>query len=313
MDPNLDGNEANENARASAGHKLGQLVGDWFEQFFVVPLAERIARELALFADHRFVKRAVRGAGKVLWTDIEGNQVDYDVVLELGGTQREVGTPVAFLECFWRRGARHSKDKARDDTGKLLPMRDFYPTARFLGLVAAGEFTGPSRELVRSRNVDLFYVPKQKVVEAFMQHKLVMDYDDKSPESTKNVLVDEFERRLTTAAKKRAASTLTQLIGDNAVASYVLRVKAALSASPEEIRLIAVHSSEPIVFRSLQDAADFLDHSPQFPMCSPVESFVYEITYSDGSEFSRSCGSLAELRQLHSQMVMLAEHMRKML
>ena len=33
---------------ASAGHKLGQLVGDWFEQYFVLPLLEPIAKRLGL-------------------------------------------------------------------------------------------------------------------------------------------------------------------------------------------------------------------------------------------------------------------------
>jgi hypothetical protein len=89
----------------------------------------------------------VRGR-KIEWLDSDGNTVDYDYVLELHGTENEIGIPVAFVECFWRRGARHSKDKARDDSGKLMPMRETYPTARFLGIVAAGDFTKPARDLI---------------------------------------------------------------------------------------------------------------------------------------------------------------------
>ena len=57
--------------------------------------------------------------GKIQWKDEDGNTVDFDFVLELDGTPDSVGVPVAFVECFWRRGSRHSKDKARDDSGKL--------------------------------------------------------------------------------------------------------------------------------------------------------------------------------------------------
>ena len=140
---------------SSAGHKLGQLIGDWFEKDFVFPLLNEVAQKLDLFLDNRFVDRPARG-DKIVWCDIDGNGVDYDFVLELGGTKDQMGIPVAFVECFWRRGSRHSKDKARDDSGKLMPMRIVYPTARFLGIISAGDFTEPARDLVRSRDIDLF-------------------------------------------------------------------------------------------------------------------------------------------------------------
>ena len=49
------------NANASAGHKLGQLVGDWFEEYVVLPLLKSVARRLRLYLDHRFQERPARG------------------------------------------------------------------------------------------------------------------------------------------------------------------------------------------------------------------------------------------------------------
>jgi hypothetical protein len=166
------------NKNASSGHKLGQLIGDWYEEYFVLPLLQGVGKSLNLFVDSRFINRNVR-EGKILWDDLDGNYVDYDYVLEIGGSDDKLGIPVGFIECFWRRGARHSKDKARDDSGKLMPMRETYPTARFLGIVSAGDFTKPARDLVRSREIDLFYVPKEKIVNAFHSCGLTMDYPDK--------------------------------------------------------------------------------------------------------------------------------------
>lgn len=114
---------------ASSGHQLGQLIGDWYEEYFVLPLLQRVGESLNLFVDSRFINRPVR-EGKILWNDLDGNSVDYDCVLELGGSEHQLGISVAFVECFWRRGVRHSKDKARDDSGKLIPMRESYPTAK---------------------------------------------------------------------------------------------------------------------------------------------------------------------------------------
>src|SRR5437016_12584368 len=101
---------------ASAGHKLGQMVGDWYEEHFVLPLLQQAADRLKLYLDHRFRTRPARG-DKITWSDADGNSVDYDFVMELDGSDTAPGIPVAFFECFWRRGSRHSKDKARDDSG----------------------------------------------------------------------------------------------------------------------------------------------------------------------------------------------------
>jgi hypothetical protein len=147
---------------SSSGHKLGQIVGDWFEEYIATYVLQEIADKLGLYLDHRFKKRSHRGE-KILWQDLDGNEVDYDFVLELNGSGNVQDIPIAFFETFWRRGARHSKDKAPDDSGKLLPMRSTYPTARVLGIISAGDFTKPAQELVRSRCIDLFYVPKEQI------------------------------------------------------------------------------------------------------------------------------------------------------
>lgn len=297
-----------EKELSSAGHKLGQLIGDWYEEHFVLPLLQKVADHLKLYLDHRFRKRKARTSDKIVWQDEDKNEVDYDFVMELDGTDKKLGIPVAFFECFWRRGARHSKDKARDDSGKLMPMRDVHPSARFLGIVAGGDFTAPARTLVQSRHIDLFYVPKGKIVSAFAEHKLQIDYPDNLPEDKKALLADAFERGLTPPVRKRAAATLRTLVGETSLDTYVDRVRAALGALPQELRFIAQRRSKPVVFESIPAATQFLK-DPKFDFAAPAENFIYEITYSDGTEFERPVGKLDELRALHQQIERLAQHM----
>ncbi|MDW8265314.1 MAG: hypothetical protein RMJ52_08270 [Gemmataceae bacterium] len=296
---------------ASAGHKLGQLVGDWFEEFFVLPLLRRVADHLKLYLDCRFCTRKARESDKIIWKDVEGNEVDYDFVMELDGSDEKLGIPVAFFECFWRRGKRHSKDKARDDTGKLLPMRDVYPTARFLGIVAGGDFTAPARALVQNRQIDLFYVPKAKIVSAFEKNGLQIDYPDRLPEPEKAKLADAFESGLTPTKKDEAAATLRQLIGEVSLDTYVDRVRAALGALPQEIRIIAQRESKPQVFDTIKEATSFLE-DPKFDFSTLVENFVNEITYTDGTEFERMLDTIDEVKALHSPIECLATHMRSL-
>lgn len=292
---------------ASAGHKLGQIIGDWYEEYFVLPLLQLVANQLALFLDSRFRTRPARSSPKVLWVDDEGNAVDYDFVMEIEGSDDSVGIPVAFIESFWRRGARHSKDKARDDTGKLQPMRDTYPTARFLGVVASGDFTQPARDLVQSRGIDLFWVPKSKLVSAFSHCGVVIDYADTMPEAEKATLADAAERALTPAVKHAAAEELRRLIGEPNLLNYVARVRAAIGALPQEISFVARRDSTPVVFVTVEEATHFLD-APSYDFDEPVETYVYHVTYTDGSDFERAVETLEQLRGLHRQIERLAAH-----
>ena len=297
---------------ASSGHKLGQLVGDWFQDFFVLPVLEEVASKLDLYLDHRNRQRGARGE-KILWRDADGNEVDYDFVMELGGTDSKRGVPVAFFESFWRRGARHAKDKARDDSGKLLPMRAAYPSARFLGIVASGDFTSPARELVLSRQIDLFFIPKKKIIEAFAARGLVIDYDDRSPEPMKAELARQLGANFTEANKKKVATLLRGPIGVADIQGYGGRVRAALSALPQEIRVACRKNSRPETFRTAGEAGIFLSGTAiDFDFSDPLESYTYEITYSDGYEFSREATNLGELKMLNAQIKRLSDHMIKL-
>jgi hypothetical protein len=62
-----------------------------------------------------------------------------------------------------------------------------------------------------------------------------------------------------------------------------------------------------IVFESIREATEFLK-SPKFDFEAPVENFIYEITYSDGTDFERPVATLDELRTLHQQIERLAQH-----
>ena len=294
---------------ASSGHKLGQLIGDWAERYFVLPLLQKVAVELGLFLDSRFINRPARG-DKILWPDVDGNRVDNDIFVELNGTPERLGIPVAFIESFWRRGSRHSKDKARDDSGKLVPMREAYPTARFLGIIAIGAFTRPAMTLVHSREIDLLYVPKDKLVNAFAKLNLVMDYPDTESEQDKQAIAATFSTAFSLETKLAVAEELANQMGRASINSYVDRVRSKLAALPQEFRFIQRLDSQPVVFNSIDEATAFLAQ-PQFSKAKYNESYVYQVVYSDGSEFERTIESVSELRLLHDQIVALAAHMNQ--
>ncbi len=228
----------------------------------------------------------------------------------MNGSDKKEGIPVGFVEVFWRRGARHSKDKTRDDSGKLMPMRQTYPTARYLGVAACGSLTEPAREYIKLRDIDLFYVPKSKIIEAFSKNGLTIDYPDKLSEEEKAKLAEEFGNSFDNKMKKKVSETLKKVIGKATIQSYKSKISSSLSALPQEIRFQEANKSEYQSFESIKKATEFLK-DPEFEYKEGDESYIYEITYSDGYEFSREVDSLTKLRELHTELVKLINHMEK--
>lgn len=293
----------------SAGHKLGQIIGDWYEEYFALPLLSRIAGQLNLFVDSRFAERSCRGE-KILWKDDDGNAVDYDFVMEIGGAPDRLGTPVAFFETFWRRGSRHSKDKARDDSGKLLPMKNTYPAARVLCIVSAGDFTSPAREFVLSKGVELFYVPKIHILNAWQAHGVTVDYPDKSSEDMKRKLVEHAESII---AKNDnifvdVADTLKTLVGKSQLAAFEKRIASRLGATPQEYKITVHQSSDPFSFYSHTAVYDFLGDTISLPEL-PHTNYSYEVVFGDGDAFWGEALSLEELKMRHAELKKLIIHM----
>ncbi|MFP4093564.1 MAG: hypothetical protein ACLFUB_03695 [Cyclobacteriaceae bacterium] len=294
-------------AASSSGHKLGQIIGDWYEEYFALPILQRIADELDLYLDTRFKKRNCRRE-KIIWKDVDGNNVDYDFVMELGGSEDEKGVPVAFFETFWRRGSRHSKDKARDDTGKLLPMKSTFPTARILGLVSAGDFTGPARELVISRGVELFYVEKQKIVDAWLQHGLTIDYPDKSSEEEKAKIAEKVITRIRKDEEllSKISSTLVEIIKPKSIDSFCMRLIGKIGASPQKYLIQIQSKSKPILFEKYSDVDEFLGNSePNVVKFEKTQYYGYHVDFTDGDEFFRENLTWIELKKLHEDLKQL--------
>lgn len=285
--------------RSSSGHKLGQIVGDWFEEMIAASLLQSVESKLGLFLDHRFKPRKFRG-GKVIWSDLDKNGVDYDFVLELDGDCEKRGIPLAFFETFWRRGVRHSKDKARDDSGKLAPMRETYPTARVLGIIAAGDFSQPAQELVRSRGIDLFYIPKDKICQAWADCGIEIDYPDNASEHKKSEIADFANTALTSEKKLEIMHRLIEIVGQSVFDSYVRRIIAGIAALPITFQITSYLLGKPSIFTSPEEAKEFL--LKEYSHASPEEMthlFNYEVIFSDGNIFNRNNLPPKEALDLH--------------
>lgn len=184
----------------SPSHKFGQALGKLLEDIvlddILKPRLQQFAQSKNYYLDYQ-KSRPARTGKKVTWEDKYGNKHDLDFVIEVDGTDDKLGRPVAFIESAWRRYTKHSKNKAQEIQGAILPIIELHHlSAPFYGVVLAGDFTKPALEQLINNGFAVIYIPYKEVVSAFK----IIDFDVAFDEETPDELY-------TTASKRLASLT----------------------------------------------------------------------------------------------------------
>jgi hypothetical protein len=194
----------------SPTHRFGQIIGERVEFALREPLAA-VAAKYSLYLDYKRPRETRGGRRKVTWQDSKGNGHDLDYVLEQGGSETAVGRPKAFIEIAYRRYTKHSRNKAQEMQGAILPLGDTYSGDHpFLGVVLAGVFTEPSVAQLRSFGFGVLYFPFDSIVQAFAEAGIDARFDERSADASVRKKVRAYERL--SAAEQDAISHALQRI-----------------------------------------------------------------------------------------------------
>lgn len=236
----------------SPGHKLGQLIGNFFEDFFSDRLIN-LAEKLGFYCDKKGLRPKVRDKKrKVMWTDSEGNGHDLDYVFEKNGTMDEKGEPAAFIELAWRRYTKHSRNKAGEIEAALVPLGNTYRnTCNFLGAILGGEFTEGARIQLASHKINILYIPYRKIVEAFLTKGIDLDYPEDATNEQKYKLIQAWEK-LSEGDIKDIEKAFTKSIKPD-YDKFVRSLKSALLREIDKILIFPLFGNE-MVFTSITDA-----------------------------------------------------------
>ena len=197
----------------SATHKLGQMIGNFFENFFKASL-EEVARNRNLYCDSKGARPKIRGnRKKVTWKDDRGTPHDLDYVLEREASETSRGKPVAFLELAWRRYTKHSRNKAGEIEGALYHLGGTYPDA-FLGAILAGEWSKGSLEQMQIRGINILHIPFEDIAATFNSKGINLRYEEKSSENVKWDIIEQWQK-LSEGDLEDLEKTLNQKIHQN--------------------------------------------------------------------------------------------------
>jgi len=270
----------------SPSHKWGQILGEFLEDSFSKKL-KTFANKQKLYLDTQGIRKARKGK-KVSWTDSFGNAHDLDYVLERNGTENKIGLPVAFIESAWRRYTKHSRNKAQEIQGAILPLVITHKNyAPFKGVILAGEFTQGAITQLKSLGFEVLYFSYDSIVKAFAKFKLDASFN----ESTSTV---DFDKKISDwdkfADKKKLANYLFK-IHKTDVVQFFEALEKCVSRYIDSVIVIALHGSSSNL-SSISKAINYIEEYKGLDSKStPLAKYEIFIKYNNGDKIDASFSS----------------------
>lgn len=269
----------------AAGHKFGQAIGDYCEAA-IGPLLADFAKKHGLYLDKKGVRPARKGK-KLRWVDKYGSHHDLDFVLERGGTARKIGTPVAFIESAWRRYTKHSRNKAQEIQGALLPIRELHQFSKpFLGCVLVGEYTPPAIGQLENLGFHVLYFQYDTVIQAFKVVGVDVSYDEKTPDD----VIRGKHRDWEAVSDKRKLLVWEKLVelnasGDRGVRGFMESLEKAVARQIVAVRVTPLHGVDTD-FVTIQQAVEFVVAYDEFRESGPLVRYEIQIRYNNGDKIN---------------------------
>ena len=270
----------------SPGHKLGQMVGNFFEELFADDLMA-FCREHGFYCDRRGPRPKVRGTSKkITWTDKYGDKHDLDYVIEKGGSYDKQGVPVAFIELAWRRYTKHSRNKTGELQGSLLPLKETYQTCRFIGAILAGEYTDGGKNQLTSHDIAVLHIPFEVLAGCFRKQAIELDYPENAKSAYKKSVIRKWQNlpyKSTTAVKGCLREAIAN---DNS--AFKKGLENALLRQIEVIRILPLYGTESLfssVAQALKALAGFQEEQSKE---SKFVKFEVQLRFTDGDKMEGS-------------------------
>lgn len=236
----------------SLAHKFGQIIGDLLE-LTIQPSLEKFAKSNNLYLDKKG-QRATRKGKKLSWFDLNENKHDLDFVLERDGGKNVIGSPVAFIEIAWRRYTKHSRNKAQEIQGAILPLAEKYRSnSPFKGVVLAGEFTIGALTQLKSLGFSVLYFPYSTVIKAFAKFGIDASFGEGTTEAEFRQKIDAWYNLSNPTDVSKEMVRLNKA----EVANFLNTLATSVSRHVEQIWVLPLHGQQSQL-STIKEAVTFL-------------------------------------------------------
>lgn len=270
----------------SPSHRFGQIIGDLLEEIIAPQLAQ-FCNERGLFLDKKGERKGVRKGKKVSWIDKYGNSHELDFVIEKGGTPYQRGRPLAFIETAWRRYTKHSRNKAQEIQGAILPIAEKYDWDKpFLGVILAGFFTNGSLTQMKTSGFDVALFPYESIVNAFASVQINVSFDEQTPDAEFQRMIRQIEALM----PAQRESLKNHLVAQNQqlLAQFFMKLQTTLDRQIERIILIPLHGHTN-EFKTVEDALRFVQtYQENSNGSGPFSRYEVIVRYSNDDKVEAS-------------------------
>lgn len=271
------------------GHRLGQIIGDALE-LSMQPMLQGFADEHSFYLDRKGSRLSRPKRRKCTWIDALGNAHDLDFVLERGGTDGKVGEPVAFIETAWRRYTKHSRNKAQEIQGALLPLLEKYSNLKpFAGVVVAGHMTSGAIEQLKTSGFSVLHIPYDEIVEVFAQFGIDVDFKEDTSDEYQRAQVDKWDHL--SEERRSAIGAAIRNCAPDPFEKFKAELEDSVSRSVKSVRILALHGV-PQECNSIEEAIAIINS--YHPATPPPVRFEVEVRYTNGDHVQAEFRSAAD-------------------
>jgi hypothetical protein len=203
----------------------------------------------------------------------------------MDGTDTMTGTPVAFIEVAWRRYTKHSRNKAQEIQGAILPLAEKFQWSNpFLGAVLSGVFTEGSLEQLRSLGFHILYFPYDTLVAAFSEEAIDIAFNETTPDATFRRCV----KKIKSASRLKIERIKNHLVAANQeqLDNFMASLGQRLERMVEKVVIIPLYGKSN-KFATIGDAIKFLDRH-RYEGCGDFRKYEVLITFSNGDRVEGS-------------------------
>lgn len=264
----------------SNSHKFGQMIGDMLEHLMIEEL-KPIAEEYNMYLDYKHERKARKNKKEVIWVDNEKNKHKLDIVIEAEGSEEKVGYPKAFIELAWRRYTKHSKNKAQEIAGAILPLvRTNKQYSPFYGVILAGEFTKPSLEQLRSQGFKVLYLDINTIIKAFKVNDLNIKWEENTDDEVFNEYIQSLGNWNTKEINKFLKFILESYEDD--IYEFKQSLRECFSRSIKRIRVFTLHGIS-IDLDSVEEAIQYVSNYDEKDLkCGKLVKYEIYVKYNNG-------------------------------
>lgn len=268
----------------SPSHKLGEYIGDFFEDSIVKYLSAQIPKDYYL--DYRHERIARNGGKEVIGIDKDGNKHKLDIVIERNGSEREKGIIKAFIEMAWRRYKKHSKNKVQEISGAIIPLINTYAREMpFYAAILSGEFTENSIKQLESQGFYVLYFTYDEMCTVFESINVSIHWGEKTSEDYLQGIIDQMPEKNSSNYVALQTAFLNQQ--HEKLQGLTDALLTSLNQKVTEIVVSPLHGTQNILY-SINDALTYIN---AYDENNTVPILRYEITvkYNTGVEYTMKC------------------------